>query len=116
VVKRSGRSNWGCLFTAAVVGALGYAGIQFGEVYLRFYQFRDAITQDVGFADHKTDDDIRRHLRAFADSLGLPDDARRIGIRRHPHSITVWSEYQETVDLKLFRRVIPFNITVDGDL
>jgi hypothetical protein len=99
-----------------ILGAAGYAGIQFGEVYLRYYQFRDAMTQDVHFADRLSDDDIRKHLRAFADSIGLPDDARRIGIRRHPHSITVWSEYEETVDLKVLHRVIPFTITVEGDL
>jgi hypothetical protein len=71
---------------------------------------------DAEFAARKTDDAIRAHLKALADSLGLPDEAHNIGIRRHPGSITIWSEYDEVLDFRIYRRPVHFIPTAEGPL
>lgn len=98
----------GCLFSLLVAVAIAYFGMNVGEVYLRYYRFRDAMSQEVRFARQLSDDQIRSHLRAVADSLGLPEEAGAVRVRRSANRITVSSEYFETVELPLFVRNVRF--------
>lgn len=98
----------GCLFTLLVAVVVAYFGLNVGEVYVRYYRFRDAMSQEVRFAKQFSDDQIRSHLRAVADSLGLPDEAGAVRVRRSANRITVSSEYFELVELPLFVRSIRF--------
>ena len=50
-----------------------------------------------------------RAPRAQADSLGLPEGAQKIQIRRKPNQIWIWSEYIETVELPWKLQEIDFN-------
>ena len=56
------------------------------------------------------------HLRASADSLGLPESAGKVSIRRTERSITIESEYYETVELPMFVREIHFAPRAEGPL
>jgi hypothetical protein len=96
---RAGKSSYGCLVFILFVGATLYFGFNIGNVYWRAYQFQDAMTQESRFAARNGNDVIIAHLRAQADSLGLPEGAKRIQIRRKPEQIWIWSEYIETVEL-----------------
>ena len=116
VSARRGRSTMGCLFMLLLLTAAGYFAVNIGEPYLRFYRFQDAMRQEVRFAKNRSDDDIKRRLRAFADSLGLPEEAGHVSVRRRARSISVWSEYYERVEMPLFLREIYFNPTAEGDL
>ena len=42
---RPGKSTLGCLFTLLIVVAAGYFAFNVGEVYLRYYRFRDSMQQ-----------------------------------------------------------------------
>ena len=55
--------------------------------------------QEVRFAARTTDDTIIVHLRAKADSLGLPEDAQKIKVKRKGKQIWIWADYIETVEL-----------------
>lgn len=117
VSARQGRSALGCLFTLLLLTAAAYFGVNVTEVYLRYYRFRDAMQQQVHFARMRTDDDIKRQLATFADSLGLPPEAAAgLQVRRGDRSITVWSEYSERVELPLVAREIEFAPLVEGPL
>ncbi len=97
--RRRGASTLGCLFTLLIIVTLGYFGINIGKVYYRHYAFQDAMRQEARFASHRTDDEITSHLRALADSLGLPPTAKRVHIRRGERMIFIWSDYFETLEL-----------------
>jgi hypothetical protein len=57
---------------------------------------------------------IVAHLRAKADSLGLPEAAQRIHIRRtQSKTIFIWSDYIETVEFPGFVRDIEFAAHVE---
>ncbi len=107
MVKHSrGASTLGCLFSMLVIVAAIYFGVNVGAPYLRYYQFRDTMEQEVRFADRKTDSEILATLRLKADSLGLPGPARRINVRRNANRIVIWTEYTETIDFPFVTRDI----------
>ena len=105
---RSGRSTLGCLVVLLIVVAAGYFGVNVGEVYLRYYRFRDSMAQTARFANRLPDDSIRARLRSSADSLGLPDGAHQVQIRRRDASIVLLADYYERVELPMFVREIHF--------
>jgi len=107
--SRSGKSAYGCLIFILLFGATLYFGFNVGNVYWRAYQFQDAMTQESRFAAHNANEVIVAHLRAQADSLGLPEGAQKIQIRRKPNQIWIWSEYIETVELPWKLQEINFN-------
>ena len=113
-MTRGGRSSVGCLFLLLVIAAGLYFGVNAVEAYWRFYQFQDAMRQEVRFAQQIPDDRIRQHLVALADSLGLPPDASDLTIDRHDHQISVSASYTEKVALPLVTRDIHFSPHAEG--
>jgi hypothetical protein len=115
MVRRSpsGKSSYGCLVFLLFVGAVLYFGFNLGNVYWRAYQFQDAMTQESRFAARNGNEIIVAHLRAQVDSLGLPEGAKRIQIRRKPNQIWIWSEYIEVVPLPWKDQEINFNPHVE---
>ena len=102
--------------TLLVVVAVGYFGIGVAEKYWHFYQFQDEMRVSVRFASHQTNDQILTHLRASADSLGLPDDAHRIAIRRSDKAIAIEAEYDERIELPGYVRDVHFHPHAEGEL
>ena len=113
---RRGTSSIGCLFTLLVLAAVIYFGVNVGEVYWRYYQYQDAMQQEVRFAAHNTNDVIAAHLRAQADSLELPEAAGNVLIRRTQTMISVESEYYERIELPMYVREVRFNPHAEGPL
>lgn len=109
VAPRRGASRLGCLFSLLVVVTVLYFGFNIGEVYLRFYRLRDAMSQEARFAHNRTDDTIRLRLAAVADSLGLPEDAGRMVIQRDTRRIVISTRYSEHVELPMFVRELQFS-------
>lgn len=116
VTTRRGAGKLGCLFSLLIAVTVVYFGVNIGEVYWRFYEYQDAMQQEVRFARSRTDEDIVRHLRALVDSIGLPEDAGRVRVRRTQRSISISSEYSEHVELPIFVREFRFQPKANGDL
>jgi hypothetical protein len=114
VRSRRGATSLGCLFTLLVLAAIVYFAVNIGEVYFRFYQFQDAMRQEVRFAAHNSDVQILRSLRAQADSLGLPEAAGEITLQRDGRHIEIESDYYEHVELPLYVREVHFNPHAEG--
>ncbi|HKW11846.1 MAG TPA: hypothetical protein VJO33_15790 [Gemmatimonadaceae bacterium] len=116
MVNSSGRSSLGCLLALLIVAVAMYFGVNLGEAYWRFYEFQDAMAQEVRFANQIPDDRIKLHLSALADSLGLPEEATEITINRTKNDISVSAEYTERVQIPLYARQIRFNPRAQGRL
>lgn len=116
MVARSGRSSLGCLFALLILAAALYFGVNIGEVYWRYYEFQDAMQQEVRFAKQISDDRIKMHLSAYADSLGLPEEASDITITRTSDDISVSAEYSERVEFPLFVRQLRFSPRARGPI
>jgi len=116
VAARSTPRTLGCLILILIGVTIAYFGFNVGEVYLRFYRFRDAIEQETRFARQRDDETIRRRLTLIADSLGLPEAAARIKVHRSAHQIEISSEWSEHVELPMFVREFRFTPRVSGPL
>jgi hypothetical protein len=116
VTPRRGIGKLGCLVVILVLVTVGYFAVNIGEVFLRYYRFTDAMKQDARFARSLSDDAIRRHLAALADSLGLPDVAGRVLVRRSANRIVLSSDWSEHVELPLFVREFHFSPRVVSGL
>ena len=114
VRPRTGSSTLGCLFILLLLSAAGYFAVNVGEVYFRFYQYKDAMRQEVRFAAHNSDAVILRHLRAQADSLGLPEAAGEVTLQRDGRHIEMESEYYVHIELPMMVREIRFNPHAEG--
>lgn len=107
---RLGASKLGCLLSLALfAGAIIYGG-QIGRIYWRYYELVDDMQESARFARNQSDDVIMRNLLARVDSLGLPEQARHIQIRREgpPYTIRIWTQYQEPLRLPGRTIYIPF--------
>jgi hypothetical protein len=100
--------------TLLIVAAICYFGVNVGEVYWRFYQFQDAMRQEVRFAAHNSDVMILRALRARADSLGLPEAAGLVTLQRDGRHIEIESDYYENVELPGMVKEVHFNPHAEG--
>jgi hypothetical protein len=117
VVARRGATNLGCLLPLLIVAIAVYFAIDFGQVYFRAYQFKDAMTSEANFATTLSDEAITRRLVALADSLQLPPGAELITIVRSPRSITISSDYDEIIQLPMKKeRVIHFHPLASASL
>jgi hypothetical protein len=47
--RRAGASRFGCLLTLLIISAVLYFGVNAGEVYWRYLQYKDAMAQEVRF-------------------------------------------------------------------
>lgn len=99
---RRGTSRLGCLVQLVLLGGIIYFGAYMGEDALSYYRLRDAMKQEARFAGHRSDQQIRDRLKAFTDSVQLPDAAKDIKIVRDENKIHIWTEYDQEVKL-------PFN-------
>jgi hypothetical protein len=110
VTQARGRSTLGCLVALLLLTAVAYFGVNIGEVYWRYYRYQDAMQQEVRFAQMRTDPAIARRLASVADSLGLPNAARDVQIRRDEarRYIFISAAYSERVELPAFVRTFHF--------
>ena len=116
VNRRRGGGSLGCLVTLLLLAAVAYLGWDVGELYFRNYQYHDAMRQAVQFADRYDDAQLRRRLRAKADSLELPMEAKILAVRRHParRTIEISAEYTDTLRTPIFRRAVRFAPHAEG--
>jgi hypothetical protein len=113
VISRRGATKLGCLFGVLLVITAVYFGIPVGEVYLRYYRFRDQMEQEARFAEHADDAAIKRRLASLADSLGLPEEATHVSVRRDRDGIQISSQWSERVQVPMYTREFHFAPTVE---
>lgn len=109
MVTRRGSSKLGCLVTTLLVVAAAYFGFGVAEVYVRAYRYEDAMKTQARFARQIPDDVMRRHLRTLADSLGLPEEAGALRIKRTASKFEISAEYHENIELPGIVRSVRFN-------
>ena len=113
VSTRAGRTKFGCLLSLLLVVTAVYFIVNVGEPYLRYYRFLDGMKQEARFSARFSDEEIQRRLAALADSLGLPEAAGRIRVRRASNRISISTSYYERVEMPLIVRDILFSPQAD---
>jgi hypothetical protein len=100
----------GCLFSVLVLVAAVYFGLPIAGSYVRYYRMEDEMQTQARFAPSIDDNAIRRRLLQKIDELGLPDQARRLRIRRitRPREIIISTSWQETIILPFYTLIHTF--------
>lgn len=97
-----------------IVAAIGYFGTPVGEAYFNYYRYQDRMASEARFAAHNTDAEIRLRVSAFADSLGLPEPANKVIVRRGEHDVVIYANYSVRIELPGKMRELHFNPTATG--
>jgi hypothetical protein len=114
VRARRGVGRIGCLLLLLIVTAIGYFGFNVGEAYLNFYRYQDRMKSEAKFAAHTSDADIKTRIAEFADSLGLPEPANNVIVRRGKHDIFIYANYSVHIELPGQVREFKFNPNATG--
>jgi hypothetical protein len=111
IANRRGKVKLGCVLTLAVLAAGVYLTIANVRTYINYWAMKDEMRVQAQFANNLDDESIRRRLRAKADELQLPPEARRITIRRRtrPREIVITTEWE--VMLKLLVTTMPLTFS-----
>lgn len=112
--KRAGASKLGCLVSLVIVGATIYFGFNIGGQLWKYYEFKDAMQEEAHFAASRTDDVIKLRLQTMADSLGLPESAKNIRVKRAGNIIFIWTEYRTQIELPGFVKEFVFSPQAQG--
>jgi hypothetical protein len=78
-----------------------YAAKIAGEDALMYYRLQDAMRNEANFATARTDGEILTRLRAFGDSVKVPEAAKDFNIARDESGIRIWSDYDLEYKLPL---------------
>lgn len=105
---RPGKGTLGCLFSIFIVIAIGYFGFNAGQPFWLNYKYEDRMKQEAQFAAKRGDITIQRRLRDYADSLGLPEAAQRVRVRRRAGTIEIWTEYYVNIEFPGVVREVHF--------
>jgi hypothetical protein len=109
--NRRGRGVLGCLFPIVLLVAFIYVGVQLGRPWFAYRQFQDEMRSVAQLNEVLADTAMTRRISARADSLRLPQEAKRLSIRRlpDPPRLEIRSEYRQTVKLPLLgEKIITF--------
>lgn len=115
--SRRGGASVGCLILVLVAALVAFLGRSFGELYYRNYAYQDAMQSAVRFAARYDDRRIKQMLRAKADSLGMPLEAKLLVVKRArlpKRYIEISAEYVDTVKSPVVRRVVTFRPRAEG--
>ena len=99
VRARAGKGSLGCIVSLLFMATISYFAINASESYWDYIQFQDRMKQEARFAQHRSNATIARRLSAYADSLGLPEGARKVNVRRNGRTIHIWAEYYQHIEL-----------------
>lgn len=114
MVMRRGATKLGCLMSVLIIAAVGYFGANAGDKYWRYLQYKDAMEQEARFRGRQPIPQLRARLRFVADSLGLPEDAGIVSIKRTANEIFIEAHYEEVIELPGFKREVHFEPKAQG--
>lgn len=114
VRSRRGVGRIGCLFALLIITAIGYFGSNVAGAYWNFYKYQDRMKSEAQFAAHSTDAAIKMRIASFADSLGLPDPANSVVVRRGDHDVFIYANYDVDIELPGQVRTLHFNPSASG--
>jgi hypothetical protein len=114
MVMRRGSGSGGCLFWIAAAAAAVVFGWPAAKVYLRAYEYEDALRQTLLHAKADDDEGLRARMRASADSIGeLPDDAYAVRVDRRDGLIRLSAAYTDTIRFPLRPRAVSHRFSVE---
>ena len=87
------------IFKLIIAALVIHATYRAGVVYMRYYEFKDDVTQIAQFGVRQTDNQLRNGVLEAAKRHAIPLDPGAIMVRRENHHIIIDARYLEQVEL-----------------
>jgi len=114
MVMRRGSGSGGCLTFIALVAAAIVFGWPAAKVYVRAYEYEDAMRQVLLYSKGENDEGLQSRMRASADSIGdLPDDAYDIRVMRTDGMLRLSASYTDTIRFPISPRPVTHRFIVE---
>jgi hypothetical protein len=114
MVNRRGSGSGGCLLWVAIGAAAIVFGWPAAKVYIRAYEYEDAMRQTLLHAKASTDEGLQTRMRFAADSIGgLPDDAYQVNVDRREGMIRLSATYTDTMKFPVSPRPVTHRFSVE---
>ena len=98
MVRRRGSGSGGCLVGVALIAAAVLFGWPALKVYVRAYEYEDAMRQTLLHSKTGDDEAMRARMRASVDSIGeLPEAAYDIQVDRYEGMMRLNAAYTDTI-------------------
>ncbi len=103
-----GASRVGCLLFVLLGAVVGYYGVGIGSVYLSYWRLRDQMRSQARLAPSIDNGAIHRRLIRTIEELNLPEEARRVTIKRtaRPREIRISTTYHAVLEFPFFTYVV----------
>jgi len=85
-----------------------------GNVYLRYYQFKDNVQQAAQFSDRRPEHELRERVMSLAGQYEIPLSPEALQVRREDNHTIVNATYTERIEL-LPRYFYPWEFKVNVD-
>ncbi|RPI48776.1 MAG: hypothetical protein EHM55_25035 [Acidobacteria bacterium] len=85
-----------------------------GNVYLRYYQFKDNVQQAAQFSDRRPEHELRERVMSLAGQYEIPLAPEALQVRREDNHTIVDATYTERIEL-LPRYFYPWEFKVNVD-
>ena len=85
-----------------------------GNVYLRYYQFKDNVQQAAQFSDRRSEAELRERVMSLAEEHEIPLAPAALRVRRVENHTYIDAAYTERIEL-LPRYFYPWDFTVSVD-
>jgi hypothetical protein len=82
-----------------IAGALIWAAVHTVPVYLRFFQFDEAVKEVARFANTRTEQEVRERILALADQYEIPLEAEDLIVRKVQEETEISVVYVERVEI-----------------
>lgn len=114
MVMRRGGGSGGCLIWIAIIAGAFVFGWPAAKVYLRAYEYEDALRQTLLHAKADTDEGLKSRMRFSADSIGgLPDQAYDVTVDRREGMIRLIAAYTDTIKFPIKPRPVRHRFSVE---
>jgi hypothetical protein len=114
MVMRRGSGAGGCLFLLALIAAAAVVGWPAAKVYIRAYEYEDAMRQTLLHSKGDDDEQLKARMRASADSIGeLPDDAYDVEVERRASMIRLRASYTDTIKFPIMPKPVTHRFEVE---
>ncbi len=103
-----GTSRVGCLLFVLLVAVVGYYGVGIGSVYFSYWRLQEEMRTQARLAPSIDDGVIHRRLIRTIEALNIPEEARRVTIKRtsRPREIHISTTYHVVLELPFFTYVV----------
>ena len=114
MVTRRGSGSGGCLLSIVVLAVVFFVGWPAVQVYVRAYEYEDALRQTLLYSNGQPDANLRERMRAAADSIGgLPDEAYDITVERQTDFVRLSAQYTDTIRFPMRPREVTHSFSVE---